>query len=139
MKPQERTVNLVRTGMRMVSRGPGFRLPLRLVDAISRLGKDGAAPVPPELLPMGARVLAQGYLNRVSLPLLQGWLLPRWMREQSDPSSPYFIPRSVHNLMVNQTRRNWTALGLPGAEHTKESLVDSWGLLTPVPGGPSLD
>jgi len=88
---------------------------------------------------MGARVLAQGYLNRFSMPVLNGWLLPRWMREQSEPTSPTFTPRSVLNLMANQTARNWTALGIPGADHHVESIVDRWGLLTPVPGGPSLD
>src|SRR5438552_15536663 len=116
-----------------------FRPALRLLRAVSRLGAEGALPVPPELLPMGARVLGQGYLNRVAMPLLGGWLLPRWMREQSDPSSPAFVPRSVHNVMVNQTARNWTALGIPGPGHPVESIVDRWGLLTPVPGGPSLD
>jgi hypothetical protein len=114
-------------------------LAYRLLKAASRLGVPGAIPGPPELLPAGARVLAQGYLNRFAIPLLGGWLLPRWMREQSDPSCPWFVPRSVTNLMVNQTRRNWTALGIPGADHPVESMVDRWGLLTPVPGGPSLD
>ncbi|MEO8289230.1 MAG: hypothetical protein ABI670_22715 [Chloroflexota bacterium] len=111
----------------------------RLLRAASRLGVPGSLPGPPELLPAGARVLAQGYLNRFSMPLLNDWLLPRWMREQSDPACPWFVPRSVTNIMVNQTRRNWTALGIPGAGHPIESLVDRWGLLTPVPGGPSLD
>jgi hypothetical protein len=73
------------------------------------------------------------------MPLLGGWLLPKWMLEQSDPACDWFVPRSVTNVMVNQTRRNWTALGVPGAGHTVESMVDRWGLLTPIPGGPSLD
>jgi hypothetical protein len=90
-------------------------------------------------LPAGARVLAQGYLNRFSMPMLGDWLLPKWMREQSDPACDWFVPRSVTNVMVNQTRRNWTALGIPGAGHPVESIVDRWGLLTPIPGGPSLD
>ncbi|MBF6612837.1 MAG: hypothetical protein IVW55_06875 [Chloroflexi bacterium] len=111
----------------------------RLLRAASRLGVPGALPAPPELLPASARVLAQGYLNRFSMVLLNGWLLPRWMREQSDPQSTHFVPRSVINLMVNQTKRNWTALGIPGTAHPIESIVDSWGLLTPLPGGPSLD
>ncbi len=111
----------------------------RLLRAASRLGVPGSLPAPPELLPAGARVLAQGYLNRFALPLLGGWMLPRWMKEQIDPESDWFVPRSVTNLMANQTRRNWTALGLPGREHPIESIVDRWGLLTPVPGGPSLD
>lgn len=91
------------------------------------------------MLPATTRVLAQGYLNRFSMPLLREWLLPPWMRRQSDPASPLFTPRSVVNLMVNQTARNWTALGIPGRDHPVESLVDGWGLLTPVPGGPSFD
>jgi hypothetical protein len=113
--------------------------PIRLLRGVSRLGLAGASPVPPELLPMGARVLAQGYINRVSMPLVSDWLLPNWMHAQSDPASPTFVPRSVSNLMVNQTERSWTALGLPGRRHQVESMVDGWGLLTPVPGGPSLD
>lgn len=111
----------------------------RLLRAASRLGVPGSLPAPPELLPAGARVLAQGYLNRFSLPLLREWLLPNWMREQIDPDCDWFTPRSVNNLMNNQTRRNWTALGLPGSEHKVEAVVDRWGLLTASPGGPSLD
>jgi hypothetical protein len=112
---------------------------VRLLRAASRLGVPGSVPAPPELIPAGARALAQGYLNRFSMPLLNGWLLPPWMRRQSDPASPLFTPRSVSNLMLNQTARNWTALGIPGSGHPVESMVDPWGLLTPVPGGPSLD
>ena len=113
--------------------------PLRLLRAISRLGAEGAVPVPPELLPTGARVLSQGYLNRVAITRMDGWLLPNWMRAQSDPASPVFAPRSVTNLLVNVTERSWTALGLPGERHPVEGIVDRSGLLTPVPGGPSLD
>jgi hypothetical protein len=111
----------------------------RLLRAAARLGVPGSVAVPPELLPIGARALAQGYLNRFALTLLNDWLLPKWMREQADPRSPTFVPRSVVNIMVNQTARNWTALGIPGEGHRIESIVDRWGLLTPVPGGPSLD
>lgn len=116
-----------------------FESPFRLLRAISRLGAEGSIPVPPELMPMGARVLAQGYLNRVAMPRLSDWLLPPWMRRQSDPASPLFVPRSVSNLFLNQTSRSWTALGLPGATHRTESMVDRSGLLTAVPSGPSLD
>ncbi|MDQ6693808.1 MAG: hypothetical protein M3014_05220 [Chloroflexota bacterium] len=118
---------------------PQMRQAMRLLRAASRLGVPGSIPAPPELLPMGARVLAQGYLNRFSMPMLNDWLLPGWMRAQSNPASSTFIPRSVINLMVNQTARNWTALGLPGYDHPVESLVDPSGMLTPTPGGPSLD
>lgn len=127
----------LRSGRPYARRNP--KLALRLLRATSRLGVPGAIPAPPELLPLGARVLAQGYLNRFALPLLNGWLLPTWMRRQTDPASPLFVPRSVHNLMINQTERNWTALGIPGQTHPIESIVDKHGLLTPVPGGPSLD
>ena len=124
---------------RIQSMRPQMAQAYRLLRAASRLGVPGSLPAPPELLPAGARVLAQGYLNRFSLPLLGDWLLPNWMREQTDPDSEWFVPRSVTNLMVNQTRRNWTALGLPGRGHPVESVVDRWGLLTASPGGPSLD
>ena len=39
---------------------------------------------------MGARVLAQGYLNRVAMPLLGDWLLPRWMRAPIRPRIAHF-------------------------------------------------
>ena len=125
--------------MRARRPNPALARAFRLFRATSKLGVPGALPGPPQLLPAGARVLAQGYLNRFSMPLLREWLLPSWMRRQSDPASPLFTPRSVVNLMVNQTERNWTALGIPGGDHPVESIVDRWGLLTPVPGGPSLD
>ena len=125
--------------MRIRQVNPTLARAFRLLRATSRLGVPGALPGPPQLLPAMSRVLAQGYLNRFSMPLLRDWLLPAWMRWQSDPASPLFTPRSVVNLMVNQTARNWTALGIPGRDHPVESLVDGWGLLTPVPGGPSLD
>lgn len=125
--------------MRTRQVNPALARAFRLLRATSRLGVPGALPGPPQLLPASARVLAQGYLNRFAMPLLREWLLPAWMRQQSDPSSPLFTPRSVVNLMVNQTARNWTALGIPGHDHPVESLVDKWGLLTPVPGGPSFD
>lgn len=125
--------------MRIRQVNPTLARAFRLLRATSKLGVPGALPGPPQLLPAMSRVLAQGYLNRFSMPLLREWLLPPWMRQQSDPSSPLFTPRSVVNLMVNQTARNWTALGIPGRDHPVESLVDRWGLLTPVPGGPSYD
>ncbi len=136
-----RTLGLerVRLRPRLVHLRPQMTRAYRLLRAAARLGVPGSVAVPPELLPIGARALGQGYLNRFALPLLNHWLLPRWMREQARPDSPTFVPRSVTNIMVNQTARNWTALGLPGHNHPVESTVDRWGLLTPVPGGPSLD
>jgi hypothetical protein len=135
LKPGE----TLRARSRIRHQRPKLRQAYRLLRATGRLGVPGALPGPPELLAASARVLAQGYLNRFSLPLLREWLLPRWMREQTNPTSPTFVPRSVINLMVNQTARNWTALGIPGGGHPVESTVDKYGLLTPVPGGPSWD
>ena len=95
MRPRDSALALLRFASNELthprSRVRNRDIALRLLRAVSRLGAEGALPVPPELLPMGARVLAQGYLNRVAMPLLDGWLLPRWMREQSDPSSPVFV------------------------------------------------
>ncbi len=143
MKPPDLTRPVLRFGLNAVT-NPNAKIqslvsPFRLLRAVSRVGAKGAAPVPYELLPMGARVLAQGYVNRVAITRLDGWLLPPWMRRQSDPASPLFVPRSVSNLMLNQTERSWTALGFPGAAHPVESIVDRYGLLTHIPGGPSLD
>ncbi len=51
---------------------PQMAQAVRLLRAAGRLGVPGALPGPPELLPMGARVLAQSYLNRFSMPMLEG-------------------------------------------------------------------
>src|SRR3954451_17810369 len=95
------------------------------------------APAPRDLLPLAARLAAQGYLNEQFCATHPDWLMPSWMRAQDDPAALGFRPRAHSLLNINLTERNWTAIGLPGYIH--EALVDPRGLITPVPGGPSLD
>ncbi|GAC1517252.1 MAG: hypothetical protein NVS1B12_01780 [Acidimicrobiales bacterium] len=66
-----------------------------------------------------------------------GWLRPAWLERQLDPGSASFVPqgrfRGVHNLVD----RSWTGIGNIGSPH--RVVVDARGLVTPRPGGWSLD
>ena len=66
-----------------------------------------------------------------------GWLWPYWAERQLDPESPSFVARGDQPAVVNVTHRNWTLVGnlaSPG-----RAAVDPRGLVTPAPGGWSLD
>lgn len=62
---------------------------------------------------------------------------PHWMERQLDPSSPAFAPVGAPPVLRNLTGRSWTAVG--GAWSPWQAVVDGRGLVTPWPGGWSLD
>lgn len=66
-----------------------------------------------------------------------GWVWPYWLERQLDPSSPAFVPAGDLPLVQNLVARNWTTVGNVGSP--AEALVDPRGLVTPTPGGWSLD
>jgi hypothetical protein len=66
-----------------------------------------------------------------------GWLWPYWAERQLDPGSPSWIPRLAGRFPLNVTHRNWTAVGNLASPAT--AVVDPRGLVTPRPGGWSLD
>lgn len=113
----------------------GLRAGWRLLRAAAAQGQAAAPPL--ALLPLAARLGAQGLLNAQFLPAHADWQLLAWMRAQDDPAAPGFHPRAHALLTLNTTARNWTAIGLPG--HPAEGIVDPRGLVTPWPAGPSLD
>jgi hypothetical protein len=66
-----------------------------------------------------------------------GWTWPHWLERQLDPRSPAFLPGGDLPFLVNLTQRDWTAIG--NLDSGREATVDTHGLVTPWPGGWSLD
>ncbi|MFA5566219.1 MAG: hypothetical protein WC184_09835 [Acidimicrobiia bacterium] len=65
------------------------------------------------------------------------WMLPYWLERQLNPSSPSFVPALGSGAPENITHRNAVPVGTLGSpEH---AIVDPRGLVTPWPGGWSLD
>jgi hypothetical protein len=65
------------------------------------------------------------------------WLWPFWAERQLDPESPAFVPGGELPALVNVTHRNWTLVGNLASPRT--GIVDPRGLVSPWPGGWSLD
>ncbi|MEA3077108.1 MAG: hypothetical protein QOF60_2016 [Actinomycetota bacterium] len=72
-------------------------------------------------------------MNRIT----DGWIWPHWLERQLDPRSAAFVPRADEAEPTNVTKRNWTVVGTVAS--TEKGIVDPRGLLTPWPGGWSLD
>ena len=124
--------------MRETAPGAGWRglaATVRLLRGAAALGRPASPPS--DLLPLSARLGAQGLLNAQFQAAHADWLVSAWMREQGDPAAPGFRPRAQSLLDINITARNWTAIGQPG--QAAEAIVDPRGLITPRYGGPSLD
>lgn len=68
---------------------------------------------------------------------MPGWLWPYWAERQFGPMASPPDPRDRAAFPDNVTRRNWTAVGNLGAG--RAAIVDPRGLVTPTPGGWSLD
>ena len=67
----------------------------------------------------------------------EGWVRPAWLERQLDPTSPSFVPQGHLPGYLNLTDRSWTGIG--NIASPRRAVVDPRGLLTPVPGGWSLD
>ena len=65
------------------------------------------------------------------------WLWPFWAERQLDPESPAFVARGDAPSVANVTQRNWTMVGNLASPFS--ATVDPRGLVTPWPGGWSLD
>lgn len=97
-----------------------------------------ALAFPAELIPLGARLVARGWLNEKFFPTHLDWVLPYWAERQFDPADPAFIPPAGFNLYtINQTHRDWTMIG--NLDRAREAIVDPRGLVTPWFDGWSLD
>jgi hypothetical protein len=66
-----------------------------------------------------------------------GWVWPHWLQRQLDPRSPAFLPGGDLPYLRNLTQLDWATLGNLDSSH--EATIDARGLVTPWPGGWSLD
>ncbi|MBI3741183.1 MAG: hypothetical protein HY257_05440 [Chloroflexi bacterium] len=119
-----------------------FHIPPDALDyfLISRHIGNGAAtmlPFPAELIPIGARLVARGWLNQKFFPTNRDWILPYWAERQFDPNDPAFIPHGFNLYTLNYTHRDWTLVGNPA--RAREAIVDPRGLVTAWFDGWSLD
>ena len=108
-------------------------------NALSFLKLAGSASqgFPTELLATGAAMWSGFIFTPFAQQQMKGWVLPYWLRMQSEPSSEAFIPHGHSYFTHNMTFRNWTGVGLCG--FPLESHVDPRGLINPWPFGPSID
>lgn len=67
----------------------------------------------------------------------EGWVRPAWLERQLDPTSASFVPQGHLPGYLNLTDRSWTGVG--NIASPRRAVVDPCGLLTPWPGGWSLD
>lgn len=121
---------------RIVSR---FRLKgaLHFLYAMEKVGHPSEVAFPMELLPSGVKMHMRGFMNFHSVQINLDWVWPYWIVQQFDPKSRSFIPRGMNLTHVNQTHRNWTAVG--AIQGKREPIVDPRGLVTPWFDGWSLD
>jgi hypothetical protein len=110
---------------------------LRFLYALEKVGHPSEVAFPIELLPSGVKMHLRGFMTFHSVQINLDWVWPYWIVQQFDPASTSFIPRAMNLTHVNQTHRNWTAVGVLGGK--VEPIVDPRGLLTPWFDGWSLD
>ncbi|MDX1764255.1 MAG: hypothetical protein R3231_08040, partial [bacterium] len=110
---------------------------LRFLYALEKVGHPAEVAFPMELFPSGVKMHLRGFMNFHSVQINLDWVWPYWIEQQFDPKSRSFIPRAMNLTHVNQTHRNWTAIGVLGGK--VEPVVDPRGLLTPWFDGWSLD
>lgn len=133
-------MSLIETTLRLIAGRLGVERPaLDSFFSSNRLGRPTGAvlPLPLELIPIGARLWARGWLNDHALDLLTGWVLPYWATRQNDPTGRGFVSRALYPVTLNQNQRDWTMVGNPA--RPREALVDPRGLVTPWYDGWSLD
>jgi hypothetical protein len=119
-----------------------FHVPADALDyffANRHIGHDAETflPFPAELLPLGARQVARGWINNKFFPSNRDWILPFWAERQFNPHDPAFIPRGFNLYTINYTHRDWTMIGNLARE--REAIVDPRGAVTPWLDGWSLD
>ena len=66
----------------------------------------------------------------------EGWVLPWGLGRQVDHANAAFVPRLPGEGLVNRTGRRWSLVGPVGGP---AAAVDPAGLVTPHPGGWSID
>lgn len=102
-----------------------------------KLGNPTKAEWPTETLPMNSRIFASGFWNYSFFQFNRKFLPPFWAVEQYNPKSVSFLPRSHNILALNQTQRNWIAIGFPG--RSNESSIDMVGSIMVSPGSYTIE
>lgn len=105
--------------------------------AYLQLGYSQKLAIPKVIFRIGAFLFLRGILNNSIISRHLDWIWPYWVNRQFFPDSPDFSARGFSWMAINQTHRNWTAIGILGRK--EEAIVDPRGLLTPVPFSWSLD
>jgi hypothetical protein len=116
--------------VRRVARARGFIDPVMVLAQLHRFAQPSEVGAPLELLRAGVVFHARGLMNTGAIQHNLDWVWPYWVERQFDPLDESFIPRAFSITHVNLTHRNWTAVGLPDADHYP--LVDPRGLVTPL-------
>jgi len=115
-------------------------MPLDATDMLRsamKLGNPTITEWPAETLPMNTRLFACGFWNYSFFQFNRKFLPPFWAQEQYNPESTSFIPRSHNILSMNQTQRNWIAIGFPGSNF--EASIDMAGGIMPFPGSYTIE
>lgn len=115
-------------------------MPLDATDMLRsamKLGNPTKTEWPAETLPMNSRLFASGFWNYSFFQFNRKFLPPLWAEEQYNPESASFLPRSHNILSMNQTQRNWVAIGFPGRQI--EASVDMAGGIMVYPGAYTLE
>lgn len=75
--------------------------------------------------------------TRVLAQLTSGWIRPWWLERRLDPTSPVWAPTPATGEVTDDAHRERVVVGTLGSPHRPS--VDPRGLVTPRPGGWSLD
>lgn len=108
-----------------------------MIRSAMKLGNPTQTEWPSETLPMNSRIFASGFWNYSFFQFNRKFLPPFWAEEQYNPESPSFMPRSHNILSLNQTQRNWVAIGFPG--RAIEASIDMAGGIMVFPGSYTLE
>ncbi|MBF0254605.1 MAG: hypothetical protein HQL11_05735 [Candidatus Omnitrophica bacterium] len=100
--------------VRRMARSRGFLDPMRFLAAVQRFARPSEVLAPTELLRLSALLHARGFMNAQAIQHNLDWVWPYWVERHLDPSEESFVPRAFSLTYINLTRRNWTAVGLPG-------------------------
>ncbi|MCB1671933.1 MAG: hypothetical protein R3F41_17420 [Gammaproteobacteria bacterium] len=123
--------------LRKAATSQGFLDPIELLARLRALAQPSEVGEPVELLRAGVVFHARGLINSRVIQHNLDWLWPYWVERQYNPLDISFTPRAFAITHINQTHRNWTAIGRPDLD--QYPIIDPRGLLTPLLDGWSLD
>jgi hypothetical protein len=118
--------------------GPHWGISSAVADYLAAAGQlERSQQIPIQLVSIGTRLWARGWLNKKFLDSHRDWFLPYWAVHQLEPKDPAFVARGLQPVLLNSTHRDWTAIG--NLSSPREGIVDPRGLVTAQYDGWSLD